>query len=507
MSLSAALAIATGEIANINDRFALIGHNIANAGTPDYAVEDVSQQSVSAGGVGLGARQGTVTRDVDTVLQGNLFAQNGTVASLQAQATALQPIDAAEGAPGSGSDIASLLGTLGNQFAALETDPSSAAQQQAVVASAQTLAGRVNAVSNAVQGARQSAQNAIVGDVSTLNTTLATIGTLSRQIVAAQAAGQSTADLSNQRDAAIDTLSSLVGVTVLPQANGDVLLATAGGLVLPTDGTAFATGNASLGATSYAPGGGVPPITLNGRDVTAQLQGGQIGAQITLRDSTLPTLQANLDEFAETLSTRFANQGLTLFSNAAGTVPAGGGVPAQSGYLGYASEIQVNPTVAGNPALVRDGTNAIAGSPGGASAFTPNPAGGPAGFNTLIGRVLTYALGTQVQAGVAQPAPATGGLGAAGTLAAGFAPPADLGAQAAAVVAHEASASAAVSSQLTEAQGVQTTLQTKLSGTTAVNIDTEMSTMIALQNAYAANARVMSSVQAMWSQLLQSVGP
>ncbi|MDA8250330.1 MAG: flagellar hook-associated protein FlgK [Rhodospirillales bacterium] len=507
MSLSAALAIASGEVGNINTQFALIGHNVANASTPDYAVEQVAQHSLTAGGIGLGAQLGIVGRSIDTTLQADLYAQNGSVAALQAQTTALQPIDAAQGAPGSGSDLASLLGALGNQFSALETDPASATQQSTVVTAASTLAQQINAVGNAIGGARQTAQNTIVSDVGTLNTTLAGIGALSKRIVAAQAAGQSTADLANQRDAAIDTLSSLVSVNVLPQANGDVLLATAGGLVLPTDGTALATGAASLGAGSYAPGGGVPAITLGGRDVTQQLQGGALGAQITLRDTTLPTFQANLDEFAHTLSTRFAAQGLALFTDAAGFIPAGGGVPTQAGYLGYASEIQVNPAVAALPSLVRDGTTAVAGSAGGASAFTPNPPGGPAGFDTLVTRILDYALGSDVQAGVAQPAPATSGLGATGTLAAGFAPPADLGTQAAAVVAQQASASAAVTGQLADAQGVQTTLQSKLSAGSTVNIDTEMSTMIQLQNAYAANARVMSSVQAMWTQLLQSVGP
>lgn len=506
MSLSASLAIASGEIGNINAQFSLIGHNVANASTPDYAVEDVGQQSLSAGGVGLGARLGTVGRSIDATLQSALFAQNGTAAALQAQVTALQPIDAAQGAPGSGSDIASLLGTLSNQFATLQTDPANAAQQNAVVTAARTLAGQVNTVSNAVGTARQTAQDTIVADVATLNTALATIGTLSRQIVAAQAAGQSTADFANQRDATIDQVSRIVSVNVLPQSNGDVLLATQGGLVLPTDGTAFATGSASLGAASYAPGGGIPPITLNGRDVTQQLQGGDLGAQIGLRDTTLPALQANLDEFASTLSSRFAAQGLSLFTDAAGNVPAGGGVPVQSGYLGYASEIQVNPAVAANPALVRDGTNAVAGSAAGASAFTPNPSGGPAGFTTLITRVLNYAMGSQVQPGVAQPAPATSGLGAAGTLAAGFAPPGDLGAQAAAVVAQEASVSSTASLALGDAQGLRSTLQGKLSTGSSVNIDTEMSTMIQLQNAYVANARVMSSVQSMWTQLVQSVG-
>jgi flagellar hook-associated protein 1 FlgK len=38
-----------------------------------------------------------------------------------------------------------------------------------------------------------------------------------------------------------------------------------------------------------------------------------------------------------------------------------------------------------------------------------------------------------------------------------------------------------------------------------VNIDTEMSNMIQLQNAYGANAKIISAVQSMWTQLLNMV--
>ena len=52
---------------------------------------------------------------------------------------------------------------------------------------------------------------------------------------------------------------------------------------------------------------------------------------------------------------------------------------------------------------------------------------------------------------------------------------------------------------------MQTTLATKLSAQSGVNMDTEMSTMIQLQNAYGANAKVIAAVQAMWTQLLNTV--
>jgi flagellar hook-associated protein 1 FlgK len=326
--------------------------------------------------------------------------------------------------------------------------------------------------------------------------------------VAAKVSGQSTADLENQRAAALDTLSQLVNVKTLEQPNGDLLVTTTTGTVLPTHGApnplSIPPATLQPGAT-YA-GGTVPAITLNGTDVTAQLQGGRIGADLTLRDSTLPTYQAELDEFAQNLAGRFAAQGLTLFTDPTGAVPAAAATgPVQAPYVGFAATIQVNPAVQANPSAVRDGTDTVAGSPTGAGGFTPNPPGGPAGFSTLITRVLNYTFGTEAQPGVAQPAIATTGLGADGTLNAPFATPATLSDLAATLVASQAQDSADTTGHLATQQALQSTLNSKLAAGSGVNMDTEMATMIALQNAYGANARIISTVQTLFSQLLNTV--
>jgi len=183
----------------------------------------------------------------------------------------------------------------------------------------------------------------------------------------------------------------------------------------------------------------------------------------------------------------------------------GGGVPVQSSYLGYADAITVNPTVVQTPSLVRDGTNAVAGSPTGASAFIPNPAGGPAGFTTLISRVLNNAMGTQAQAGVSQPAANNNGLGPQGNLVGAFSAGGSLATMTAAVLSGEAQQSSAMSGKLDTEKSVQSTLTTNLSQSSSVSIDNELSLMVQLQNAYGANARVLSAIQTMWTQLLTTV--
>ena len=59
--------------------------------------------------------------------------------------------------------------------------------------------------------------------------------------------------------------------------------------------------------------------------------------------------------------------------------------------------------------------------------------------------------------------------------------------------------------QLQQGQSVVvSTLQAKFNSTASVNLDSEMSNLIQLQNAYAANAHVMSVVQSMMNTLIQA---
>ena len=66
---------------------------------------------------------------------------------------------------------------------------------------------------------------------------------------------------------------------------------------------------------------------------------------------------------------------------------------------------------------------------------------------------------------------------------------------------------ATLAKQLQQGQSVVvSTLQQKFDSTSAVNIDTEMANLIAVQNTYAANAHIMTVVQSMMNSLLQAQG-
>jgi flagellar hook-associated protein 1 len=509
MSLDSIISIATSGITDISRRLDVVSQNVANASTPGYAEETEASIAVSAGGVGMGVLSGPATAEVDSQLQQSLLAQGTVVAGQTVTQAALSAINATQGTTGAGNDLASQLGALQDAFTALSAAPDSAAQQLQVVSAASTLANGINQMANAYQTGMQSAQDSAVAEVTTLNQTLAQIGTVSNQIITQQQQGQSTADLESQRSALIQTASQIAGINFLPQSDGDVLAFTSGGQMVDLRAS---TGPFSLAGATVSPDApAAAPLLLSGQDVTAEMTTGSLGANLVLRDTTLPAGQAGLDEFSKTLADRMNDQGLALFTDAGGNVPntaaptASDPTPtAQSGYVGFANEIQVNAAVVATPALVRDGLQDVSALSAGASVVPPNPTGA-AGYTGLIGNIVNNAFGADAVAGDSSTAYASipqSGLGASGNLTLPFQPPATLAGFAADLVSSQSEATSGVTSDLATSTAYQGTLQAAMQSATGVSIDTEMSNMIVLQNAYGANAKVLDAAQTMWTALL-----
>nr|WP_321984932.1 flagellar basal body rod C-terminal domain-containing protein [uncultured Lichenicoccus sp.] len=539
MSLSTSLSIASSGLKAVQQQLAVSSQNVSNASTPGYVTEIANVASRDAGGGPSGVVVKPTTLALNNALQNSLYVENANVAGLGVTVNALSAVSAAQGSTTDATNsntLTSLVGNLHDAFTTLDNDPSSSVQQQTVVDRASALARGVNSLSGTYQTQRQEAQAAIPATLDSINGNLTTIGALSQQIMGLQATGGDTADLQNQRLAAMTALSSLLGVAFMPTSTGDMLVSTTSGLALPTrpTGGPLVTAGASpiSAASAYVTSAttstatAIPPITLNGLDVTASLTGGTLGANITLRDTTLPTMQGELDAFSTTLATRFSAAGLNLFTNAGGwspdpnaasdptqapagtawdttlvTVPQTIPLPA-NGELGFSAEIQVNPLVTASPSLVRDGQ---ASSVTGAATFIPNAATGPSGFTTLIDGILTSTFGTQTITGTSQAASSAAGLGVNGALSAPYDGSGDIATLATTLTSSQAETIGLATTQQSTATDMQTTLQASLTSSSGVSVDDEMSKIVALQNAYEANAKVVSSVQSMFTALLAAI--
>jgi len=507
MSLDLALSIARSGLSAVSRNLGQASQNISNAETPGYTRKTVPQRAITYNDAPGGVRTADVTRNVDAALVTRIDQSRSEAAGADLRARLLQRIDDAQGTPAEGTTLADGIGALENAFTALRGSPDDAGLQRAALDAATELARRFQSLSDAVGSARAEAQSAIIAGVDDANAAIRDIADLTQRLKSG-VAGQE-AEIEDGRDAAIGRLAETLEVRAVRQPGGDILLIGRNGVILPADPgqrDPLATTDAAVAPQTYfGSGGTLPGVTLGGIDVTTQLTGGRLAEAIELRDRTLPRIQAELDVAAATLAQRLQSQGLRLFTDTDGSVPVAGAAYAGGQALGFASRITVDTGLAANPAGLRDGNTTVIGDPQGATNFTPNPAGGPAGFTTLLDRVLDYGFGAQAAAGVGWPGIPSTGLGPDGSLSSPFLPPATARDYASRITSLYAADLANANAARDTAETLQTSLSSRFATESGVDVDAELARMVALQNAYAANARVLSTVQNAWDALLGAV--
>jgi len=508
MSLDAALLTARSGLLYTQRALAAAANDVANAETTGHTKKTVAARAVQVDGQGIGVRTLAPTRDVDEALVAELDRSRAASAAAAVREELLQGIETAHGNPAEGDGLGDLVAMLRAGFEDLRASPAEPGRQAALVIEAEALAARFNQVAAAIGAARQQAQDGIVTEVALINDTLREIAALTGQIRDQVALQGSAAALEDQRDAAIARLSESIEVRALKREDGGIVLVGRNGMVLPLDPVrdAFATADAIIGPDAFhGAGGTLPGIMLGGQDVTGLIKGGRLAEYVALRDATLPRYQAEVDLAAAHLAARLDAQGLALFTDAAGAVPDVTQPYAASAMLGFAGVMRVNAAVAANPALLRDGTHDVTGNPLGAADSNTNPPGGPASFTALLDRVIDFAFGTEAQPGTTWGGIPTAGLGPDGTLASPFGAPPTLEGYAGLLTAAHTADRATASAQADAAESLRQGLEARFAQRSGVDVDAEMAAMVTLQNAYAANARIMSTVQAMWDALLGAV--
>ena len=514
MDLGLSLNIATSGLKAIENELSTASNNVTNASTPGYVSETANTSSTVVSGLGVGTTSAPNQLNISRPLQDALYQQNARVAGLTATSNSLAAVSSVQGTT-TGSDGANTIGTLTNNlqnvstaFISLANTPQNSASQQGVISAAQTLVSNIHTLSSVYQAQRQGAQDAITSTVSGINTDLTTIGQLSQQIMLARTSHANTADLANKRLEAMQSLSSKLGVTFTEKPNGDMTVSTQDGTRLPTrpdqlnlpDGQfqapsstwPLSTKAASLTPSMYhATDGsdkGVPGIMLAGKDITSHLTDGTLGANLTLRDRTYPQMQAQLDSFSYTLINRFSAAGVPLFNN--GTSQPLSSDPNRTtpdGMVGLSSQLAVSDSYQQSPSLLT-----ASGSDNSHVNFTLNAA-----LKQAMSSSQDYTSG-----GLAAP---TSSLGPDGTQSTGYEGTLGLIDLATSLTTSQAGVISQASSSLSTATSIQTSLSTKVSSVSGVDVNSQMAAIVTLKNSYSANAKVVSMVQSMFSTLLDAV--
>jgi flagellar hook-associated protein 1 FlgK len=306
MSLTLAINSAITGLATAQAGLDVVSSNIANVNTEGYTRKVFNQESLVLAGKGAGVQLSNITRTVDDKLLQSVRNANSTVGSLQALNDYLSQVQDTFGTTATNSSLANAVNNLAQQFSTLAADAANSTPQLQTVQAAQQMAGSITTLGNTLQTLRLNADREIASLTDKINSDLQTISTLNDQIALNQATNRGTADLEDKRDTALNDLSTMIDIRYFKNANGSMTVFTTDGTTL-VDSEPTTVSHVPLTLVnptdSYA-GGNFNGIIAGVRDITTSIRSGRLKGLIDLRDSTLPDMQAQIDELASALKTQ-----------------------------------------------------------------------------------------------------------------------------------------------------------------------------------------------------------
>lgn len=484
MGLTAAISNALTGLTAASRGTEVVSSNLANSLTPGYARREVELSPRAYSGNGGGVHVDGIQRTITASLLADNRVSQGRAANSTAVAGFYNSMERSIGTVNDANSLNSLIAGLDAKLIAASSRPDSEIRLSEILSSAQDLAGKINSVASDIQSARTNADRGIAADVNRLNTTLDQIAKLNRQVVTTLANGHDASSLMDTRQKAIDSISDLVAIQEVPRENGRISLFTKGGAVLLDGMTPSKIGFVGSGQVSperNITDGSLSTLSIDGQPLSIRqlntFAGGAIAAKFEIRDRLAPELQTQMDALARDLYDRFSNPAMDP------SIPPGGhgiftddqqpfvGTPE----LGFANRLSVTNLV--DPAAGGDLWKLRAGIGAGA-------AGNPGDSSLLI--KLSEALNQS-------KSPASIGVSSS---------PRTLSVFASELSSHSSSARLRAEAALTQDNAQFSALKSALLSE-GVDTDREMENLLALERAYAANAKVFQTANDMLDNLLR----
>ena len=444
-SLTASLATALSGLSAEQGALEATTNNVANVNTPGYTREVpvfVTKDPVVMGALTLGT--GVDLRSIasmrDPILESQIQQETQTQGQLSALVSALT--QAQTSFTNTSGDIGTAISKFFDSVNQLSTSPADPSLRQGVLTAAGNVASAFNVASSNVSSQRINLDGSVEQTVSQVNQLTTQIAQLNTQISRLVNAGQSAGTFLDQRTQLIDQLSSLIDVSAIPTDN-TITLTTA-------NGTALVAGQQSFALSTQMDASGVHDILAQGRDITSTITSGQLGGLLQARDQQLPGIQTQLD----TLAAGFANAvngiqtaGYDLNGDAGGNLF---NIPPASG-VGAASSLSV---AISDPALIAASSDGTQGSNGNIEAM--------------------YALRNQAVINGQSPTDYYSGI-----------------------VFNVGNAASNANAEQSASNLVLQQLNDQRSSVSGVSLDEEAANLMRYQQAYAASAQVVSTINSM----------
>ena len=460
----------------------VVSRNIANASTEGYNRKIQEQSSQVVGGVSQGVELEDVTRSVNEFLLKDVREQKSVVGEVEALDEFMSRLELIFGRPEDAASFSGKITELKDAWQQLATSPDEPTRQQEVIRVADSLVTSFASASSQIQDLRDEVDERIADAVTTVNNAVVNVDTLNTEIANRRAAGAEIADLLDERDRLVNEISEQMSIQVIERPDGQLTLLTGGGRLL-LDETIFPLEFTATAA--FAPATDGNPLRIEdgfstpatNPDISAETTAndGRIAGLLLLRDEHLRRAQDQLDTLAFQLATDLSNiTGLTGTTDAdlnLFVVEGTQAVPVAGDLEGFSATIGVRDAIEANTALLLD------------------PAGGTFNQNGVGDGTLAFAVLDIFESNRTFTTTVDGrtvNLSATGSTFEGF------GAQ---IIGFQGNLRAEFQTQFSFQNNFLDTLDQRLRDESGVNIDEEMSKLIELENAFAASARVLTTVQ------------
>jgi flagellar hook-associated protein 1 FlgK len=454
--------------------------NLANALTPGYSSQKLN---LSTSQYAAGVRIGDVERNIDPALQSSTRKAEAEYAKVEVYSDFYSRMSGFVGTVDDNTSISAQISNFDAAMVEAISRPDSTERLHDLSVKANLIVQSITEAAKGLNKQRVAADTSIDSQVNQLNSQLKEIEKLNARIVVSKAAGATTTAMEDQRDLLIDQVNKAIPVNVVQRDQGRVALYSVGGVAL-LDGKAAELSfdaNRTIEPHMTQGNGLLSGLEINGlamdTSVSGPLRGGTLVAAFDIRDNATVEAQNDLDALARDLVERFQDPALdgTIGVGDAGIFTDGGNAFDPADTLGLSARLELNDLVAMDGQAetwrLRDGLYAAApGDPGDASLLR--------GYADAIGENRTIST-TKL-----------------GTISS------DLNTLSASLMSRFARDSDSANNTLSYAATSYTEMaQAELA--LGVDSDAELQNMMLIENAYAANAKMLAAIDEMLASLLR----
>lgn len=488
MSLNLAYSIARGALATNAASASVVSRNVSNGENPNAARKTALHVTNEAGGIYVA---GIVNQIETALLERSLESASASRQSAEV-AKALTQLSVIVGDPEVEGSPAALIGKFRSALQTAAAAPHDSTALQGVLAAADGLVSSLNSAAELTASVRRTAQGSIDEAVNELQSLLDAFSDVNREIVAGTALGRDVTDQVDRRNDVLRQIADLVNIKTQERSGNDVAIFLANGAVLFETSARSISFDAGAGLLTGQPGSALRIDGVPQSDGASL--GGRIGGLLIVRDEITLTLDRQLDEIARGLIVATSETDQSVIPSGADlaglfTYSGGPGLPASATVsAGLASMIGVNanvrPELGGSLERIRDGGIADPGD----SRYVYNSDGLP-GYSGRLNELIEKLSADQPFASSIGISVSHGGVMALASTSAGW-------------LEGERSRSSADSEQKRLlADKAISAWQSEV----GVNLDDELTALMALERSYQASTRLISSVNSMFDALLAAV--